>query len=197
MLKNLADVLATSTTSTGKPAFEHGENYPAIIAGVWAARGSWEKDVFDGFVLLFFVKDDEGRVVARSGKFIKFYAGYNPLNARTAYAQLMCGLLGKALDGAALGKAIAEAGLDDITKLVGRPCTVRMAVKSGGYAVIDAVSAATARRPGLTEGELGDPTPISIKNVFGKFVEIPDAGDCEKLPCVKVKDAITTEDIPF
>lgn len=192
-------ILEKSASSASKPAFEHGECYPAMIAGIWTARGSWQSDAFDGIALLFLVKDDNGNVVPRASKFIKFYGGYNVFNGKTAYAQLMCGLLGKVCEGEVLKKAVIDAGFADLGALVGTPCTVRMGVKTSGYAVISDVLGATPRRPGLTKEELPATLEVDLARVFGKFIEIPDTSDGKWLDLIKIaaKDRINASDVPF
>ncbi len=182
------DLTSTTTSSSNAPAFEHGESYPAMLAGLWAGQTTWQDSVADGFAPLFLVKDDSGKLVARAGKFIKCFAGYNLFNGKTAFAKLMQGLLGTTSEGAALQKEVIDAGFSDITALVGKPCSVRMALKKserGAYAVIDDVSRATAKRPGLSADDLV-PVEVDLKKVFGRFVSIPDIENASAINAVRV-----------
>ena len=186
------DLTAKTSTSNGAPAFEHGESYPAIIAGLWAGQTEWQGAVSDGFAPLFIVKDENGKCVARAGKFIKCYAGYNLFNGKTAFAKLMQGMLGTTSEGMALQKEVLDAGISDIGALIGKPCSVRMALKKserGTYATIDDVSRPTAKRPGLDESDL-TPVDVDVKKVFGKFVTIPDPSDAVYIKAVKLAVAV-------
>lgn len=191
------DLSANLTAANNNaPAFEHGESYPAIIAGLWAGQTEWQGAVSDGFAPLFIVKDDNGKLVPRAGKFIKCYAGYNLFNGKTAFAKLMQGMLGTSSEGAALQKEVLDAGYADIGALIGRPCSVRMALKKserGAYAVIDDVSRATAKRPGLDITDITDTIDVDIKKVFGRFITIPDPNNASHILAVNVvtpRDAV-------
>ena len=189
------DLTAKIQTSNGTASFEHGEFYPAIIAGLWVGKTEWQGKMSDGFAPLFIVKDEDGKCVARAGKFIKCYAGYNIYNGKTAFAKLMQGMLGNTLDGADLQRAAIEAGYDDISKLIGKPCSVRMAIKKtdrGTYAYIDDVSRPSSRRPGLDDNDLTEVDVDPVK-VFGKFVQIPDPTCAAYIKAVRLTVPVNQE----
>ena len=186
------DLSANLTAANNAPAFEHGESYPAIIAGLWAGQAEWQGAVSDGFAPLFIVQDENGKCVARAGRFIKCYAGYNLFNGKTAFAKLMQGMLGTTSEGTALQKEVLDAGISDIGALIGKPCSVRMVLKKserGTYAIIDDVSRPTAKRPGLDKSDL-TPVNVDVKKVFGKFVTIPDPSDAVYIEAVKLAVAV-------
>lgn len=185
----------TTSTSNNAPAFEHGEDYPAIIAGLWAGKTTWQDKTYDGFAPLYIVKDDNGKLVARAGKFLKCYSGYNLFNGKTAFAQLMQGMLGTTSEDAELQRETVEAGYDDLSKLIGKPCSVRMALKKterGAYAVIDSVSRPTAKRPGLEDDDLKEVT-VDVSKVFGKFITIPDPMNAAYIKAVKLSVAVNND----
>ena len=43
------DLTAKIQTTNGTASFEHGEFYPAIIAGLWVGKTEWQGKMSDGF----------------------------------------------------------------------------------------------------------------------------------------------------
>lgn len=189
------DLTAKTATSNGAPAFEHGESYPAIIAGLWAGQTTWQDQTSDGFAPLYIVQDENGKCVARAGKFIKCYAGYDLFNGKTAFAKLMQGMLGTTSEGAELQREVIDAGYADLATLIGKPCSVRMALKKserGTYAIIADVSRPTAKRPGLDESDL-TPVDVDVKKVFGKFITIPNPSNAAYIKAVNLAVAVNRD----
>lgn len=185
---DLTTAIATSTTNAC--AFEHGESYPAIIAGLWAGKTTWQDQTSDGFAILLLVKDDNGKCVPRAGKFIKCYANYNLYHEKTAFTKLMQGLLSTSSTGVALQKEVINAGYSDISSIIGKPCSVQIALKKserGTYAVIDDVSRPSSKRPGLAPSDLA-PIEVDVRKVFGKYVMIPDLKNASYIQSVIVRD---------
>lgn len=187
----------TTSASNNASTFQHGEDYPAIIAGLWAGKTTWQDQTYDGFAPLFIVKDENGKLVPRAGKFLKCYEGYHLFNGKTAFAQLMQGLLGTTSEDTELQRETVEAGYDDLSKLIGKPCSVRMAIKKterGAYAIIDSVSRPTAKRPGLEDDELKE-VQVDVSKVFGRFITIPDPRNAAYIKAVKLLVAVNSDAI--
>lgn len=192
MLQNRVhfDLTSAIASSPASCAFEHGESYPAIIAGLWTGQTTWQDTTSDGFAMLLIVKDDNGKLTPRAGKFIKCYQGYNIFNEKTAFTKLMQGMLGTTSTGADLQKEVIEAGMGDISSLIGKSCSVRIALKKserGVYATVDDVSRPSSKRPGLDPSELTT-VDVDVRKVFGKFITIPDVTSCAHISAVHVID---------
>ena len=168
------------TPATAASSFGHGEEYPAVIAGMWNASTEYQGNVKDGVCLVVCIEDDNKKLVYRS-MFVSL-TGY-VLGQNAGYARLMRGLLRCSDSDGELKKKIVDAGLRDITGLVGRPCLARMCIKERGdksWASIEALQGETARYKGLPEGVLADVEPVDVEKVAGKFIKINSLDDCKK-----------------
>lgn len=169
---------STSNTSSHGPAFNHGDAYPAIIAGLWGATTTYQNLEKKGVFVLVLVSDENGVVWPR-GQFVNL-GGY-VLGSRAAYARMMGGLLRTSAEGEELRQKIEAAGLNDLSALVGKPCLARMTVreKDGrSWASIESLAGETVKSKGLHDIDISGIKPIDIDRVSGKFIDIPDLKDC-------------------
>lgn len=166
--------------ATAASSFNHGEEYPAVIAGLWWASTEYQGNIKDGVCIIVGIEDDNKRIVYRS-MFVSL-TGY-VLGQNAGYARLMRGLLRCSDADAELKKKIVDAGLGDISSLVGRPCLARMCIKEKGdksWASIEALQGETARYKGLPEDVLAAVEPVDVEKVAGKFIKIKALDDCKK-----------------
>lgn len=187
------DVNSVSATTSSAVKIEHGESYPAQILGLWNASKTYNDVTKNGMGLLIAVADENGKVIYRS--LFMSLDGY-VLGAKANYAKIMGGLLRVSDTDEALQRKIREAGLGDLSALVGRPCLARMIVKERGdksWATIDTIAGETSRSKGLS---LNAATlePIDIRKVFGKFIEISDLADCVHMDGLRVTDPLAKVD---
>lgn len=177
-----AESVATSTPS----AFDHGVEYPAIIAGLWNASTEYQGKVRNGMAILVILKDNKDSYIYRS--MFMSLDGY-VLGQNAAYSKIMRGLLRCSDTDGALKEKIQEAGLSDITKLVGKPCLARISVKQKdgkSWASIETLSGEIARAKGLTVPNVDEIEPVDIERVCGKFIKIQSVDDCETIPTLRV-----------
>ena len=197
---------STQTATTTKSSFDHGVEYPAMIAGLWTATNEYQGVVKGGVCILIAVEDNDSKVAFRTmfvplGKMENGQLNYGyVLGARATYAKLMQGLLRCSDTDAELQKKIVDAKLESLSSLVGLPCLARMSVKDSNgkkWANIEAVQGETSRAKGIDVNSLSvESLPaVDIQKVAGKFVQIQNAEDCETIKGLKLKDdkAVNTD----
>ena len=212
-----SDFSASSSTQTAsaaaKSSFDHGVEYPAMIAGLWTATNEYQGVVKGGVCILIAVEDNDSKVAFRTmfvplGKMENGQLNYGyVLGARATYAKLMQGLLRCSDTDAELQKKIVDAKLESLSSLVGLPCLARMSIKESNgkkWANIDAIQGETARSKGIDVNSLSVESlpPVDIQRVAGKFVVIQNADDCETVKGLRLKndkavDDKAVDDIPF
>ena len=197
---------STQTASVTKSSFDHGVEYPAMIAGLWTATNEYQGVVKGGVCILIAVEDNDSKVAFRTmfvplGKMENGQLNYGyVLGARATYAKLMQGLLRCSDTDAELQKKIVDAKLENLSSLVGLPCLARMSIKESNgkkWANIDAIQGETTRSKGIDVNSLSvESLPaVDIQKVAGKFVAIQNAEDCETIKGLKLKDdkAVNTD----
>ena len=194
------------TATTTKNSFDHGVEYPAMIAGLWTATNEYQGVVKGGVCILIAVEDNDSKVAFRTmfvplGKMENGQLNYGyVLGARATYAKLMQGLLRCSDTDAELQKKIVDAKLESLSSLIGLPCLARMSIKESNgkkWANIDAIQGETTRSKGIDVNTLSvESLPaVDIQKVAGKFVTIQNASDCETIKGLKLKDdtAVNTD----
>lgn len=190
---NVQSVQAQSTCS-----FDHAVEYPGVIAGLWDASTEYQGKIKHGVCVLVIVKDNDNKICFRT--LFVCLEGY-VLGGRAKYCQLMQGLLRTSATDEELQKKVLQAGLGEISKIVGLPVLARMSVreKDGkSWASIEALSGETARMKGLEVPKAEELKPVDIVKVAGKFVTISNPNDCEVIPTLCVlgrADNPNTEDL--
>lgn len=192
------------TAPTASTSFDHGVEYPALIAGLWSATNEYQGVVKGGVCILVVVEDNDGKTAFRSmfvplGKIEDGQMKYGyMLGSRATYAKLMQGLLRCSDTDEALQKKIAAAGLDNLTALVGMPCLARMVIKESNgkqWANVEALQGETKRAGGIDveSHPVADLPVVDIQKVAGKFVIIQNVADCVTVPGLRLKDVAVDE----
>lgn len=193
------------TANTMKISFDHGVEYPAMIAGLWTATNEYQGVVKGGVCILVAVEDNDSKIAFRTmfvplGKMKDGQLEYGyVLGARATYAKLMQGLLRCSDTDAELQKKIVDAKLSNLSSLVGLPCLARMSIKEYNgkkWANIDAIQGETARSKGIDVNSISfESLPaVDIQRVAGKFVAIQNADDCETVKGLRLKNDKAVDD---
>lgn len=173
-------------TSNGSASLEHGEEYPALIAGLWDAQTEYQGTVRQGVYILTLIEDGAKKLIWR-GFFVSLQ-GY-VLGQNAAYSKLMRGLLRCSDTDGELKDKICKTELSDIRSLVGLPCLARICVKTKGdksWASIETLQGETARFSGLKVPEVSQIEPVDIEKIAGKFIKISSVDDCETIKTLRV-----------
>lgn len=185
---NVSSVLPASSATS----FDHGIEYPALIAGLWGASTEYQGTVRDGVLVLVLIEDNNKKYVYRS-QFVSL-TGY-VLGQNAGYAKLMRGLLRCSDSDGELKKKIMNAGMNEITSLVGKPCLARMCVKEKegkSWASIEALQGETPRFKGLDSEAVSGAEPVDIQRVAGRFVKVADLEDCKTVPQLRIAENAKT-----
>lgn len=176
---NLASVNASSS-SFG--SFEDGDNYPAIIVGIWEAETQYrEEPARHGIAPIILVKDEEDTLIPLAGKFLRLENGFNCFSEKANFAKLMQGLLGVKCVGVELQKAVLESEFKDIKQIVGCACSARIRLKTNDkgktYPYIEELMKTTEKRRGLSMNNIPNAPDIDPEKVFGKLITLPKPGE--------------------
>lgn len=172
--------------SSSSASFDHGVEYPAVIAGLWNASNEWQGKVKHGVVVLVLVEDNSRKLVYRS--FFMSLDGY-VIGKQACYCRIMQGLLRCSDTDGALKDKINQAGLSDLTQIVGRPCLARMVLKEKDgktWSSIETLQGETPRFKGLEIPSVESIEPVDIEKCAGKFVNITSIDDCITIPTLRV-----------
>lgn len=163
-----------STSSAFEENFQNGEFYNAIIGAITPASNTWKDVTKHGFVLSILVEDGEGKPVWKASQFVSLSG--NIFFERAAFAQLMQSLLKTGSKDEQLKKEIKDAGLSDISAIVGRPCVVSMKSRTTAQGAtfwsISEVRGCTNIMKGLRT--FSGAAPLNITRVISKFTTIED-----------------------
>lgn len=177
---------SNNVSASVSSSFDHGVEYPAIIAGLWNASNEWQGKVKHGFCVLVIVEDNDRKLVFRS--FFMSTDGY-VLGKQACYCRIMQGLLRCSDTDAALQEKVRMAGLEDITQLIGRSCLARMIIKEKdgkAWSSIETLQGETPRFKGLDMPSCEAIEPVDIEKVAGKFVNLTSIDDCITIPTLRV-----------
>lgn len=176
------DLASVDASSSSFGSFEDGENYPAIIVGIWEAETQYrEEPTRHGIAPIVLVKDEEDALIPLAGKFLRLESGFNCFGEKANFAKLMQGLLGVKCVGAELQKAVLESEFKDIKQIVGRACSARIRLKTNDkgktYPYIEELMKTTEKRRGLSMNNIPNAPDIDPKKVFGKLITLPKPDD--------------------
>ena len=172
------DLASVNASSSSFGSFEDGDNYPAIIVGIWEAETQYrEEPVRHGIAPIVLVKDEEDALIPLAGKFLRLETGFNCFSEKANFAKLMQGLLGVKCVGAELQKAVLESEFKDIKQIVGRACSARIRLKTNDkgktYPYIEELMKTTEKRRGLSMNNIPNAPDIDPEKVFGKLITLP------------------------
>lgn len=173
-------------SSSSSASFDHGVEYPAVIAGLWNASNEWQGNVKHGVVVLVIVEDNSHKLVYRS--FFMSLDGY-VIGKQACYCRIMQGLLRCSDTDGALKDKINQAGLSDLTQIVGRPCLARIVLKEKDgktWSSIETLQGETPRFKGLEIPSVESIEPVDIEKCAGKFVNLTSIDDCITIPTLRV-----------
>lgn len=176
------DLASVNASSSSFGSFEDGDNYPAIIVGLWAATTQYrDEPARRGFAPLILVKDEEDSLIPLAGKFLRLEKGFNCFSEKANFAKLMQGLLGVKCAGVELQRAVLESDFKDIKQIVGRACSARIRLKTNDkgttYPYIEELMKTTEKRRGLCANNIPNAPDIDPEKVFGKLITLVNLDD--------------------